>query len=59
MSTIGDTTFTGSALFPFGNGTGDLFGPFNVDSSSPPLNLSEPFKFIGKEYKQVIVRTVQ
>lgn len=47
---------TVATLFPFGTGTGDTFGPTGDDSSSPPLTLTTPFTFYGRQYHQVIVR---
>ena len=43
-------------LFPYGGDAGDLQGPLGDDSSSPPLILTTPFMFFGKQYMEIIVK---
>ena len=43
-------------LFPYGSDAGDLQGPLGDDSSSPPLTLTTPFTFFGKQHTEIIVR---
>ena len=52
------STDNNTQLFQYGNTTADLPGPYGDDSASPPLTLTTPFTFFGKQHTEIIVSTV-
>ena len=49
---------TSAQLFPYGGDADDLQGPLGDDSSSPPLILTTPFTFFGKQHMEIIVKSL-
>ena len=54
-SSFAVTSFTKAELFPFGSDAGDLKLSHGFDSVSPPLTLTTPFTFFGKQYVDIVV----
>ena len=54
-SSFAVSPITKAELFPFGSDAGDLMLAYGFDSVSPPLTLTTPFTFFGKQYMDIVV----